>query len=236
MCLNLCESPFLPFTPLNGHLIKSLAIFLKRIFFGIPCISKTSLSSLEGPHCIKEPCVMQYSVAISAHIFVLIFNPPEMSCNAGELLKYKHNKTINVLAFCIHNFCLYQNDDVLTMLVCISICLVNNWNHGSNSYFVLYNLNKYLAIHQSPGPDFHNWQTRISMNWNNFCTYISNSSSNLYNHNSSTGSATVWWLAVGGSEDWEDFLGHNHLLLLCTSGHLCIWDGVLLKCVSFFGC
>ena len=33
----MCEPQFLPFTPLNGHLIKSFAIFLKRTFFGTPC-------------------------------------------------------------------------------------------------------------------------------------------------------------------------------------------------------
>ena len=33
MCLHLCEPPLLPFTPLNGHLIKGFAIFLKTIFF-----------------------------------------------------------------------------------------------------------------------------------------------------------------------------------------------------------
>ena len=32
--------PFLPFIPLNGHLIKGFAIFLKRIFLGHPVVDE----------------------------------------------------------------------------------------------------------------------------------------------------------------------------------------------------
>ena len=35
---NLCEPPFLPFIPLNGHLIKDFAILLKTIFLTTPCM------------------------------------------------------------------------------------------------------------------------------------------------------------------------------------------------------
>ena len=45
MCLHLCEPPFLPFIPLNCHLIKGFAIFLKTIFCGHPVHAVLHMSS-----------------------------------------------------------------------------------------------------------------------------------------------------------------------------------------------